>query len=139
MRAGLYARSAAPNQSIDRQLEALAGYAADHNWTPVEFVDRSQSAEGGTANEGLNALLVAAKRREIDIVLVTDLDCLGRSFKGLLDILGQFEAMGITFVCIDDGTETRTPVRRFLAKIRIAAAKCASMRGKKLAPSDWTA
>ena len=139
MRAALYARSAAPNQSIDTQLEALAGYAAAHNWTPIEFVDRPESAEGCAVHEGLDALLASAKRREIDVVLVTGLDCLGHSFKGLLDILGQFEATGITFASIDDGTETRTPVRRLLAKVGNAAAKCASMRGKKLAPSDWTA
>lgn len=139
MRAGLYARSTDPNQSVDPQLLALADYAAEHNWVPVEFVDRGESADGDAPHEGLDALLAAAKRREIDVVLVTRLDRLGHSFKDLLDILGEFEASGVTFACIDDGTETRTPVRRFLAKVRSAAARCASVRVAKLAPSDWTA
>ncbi len=139
MRAGLYARSTAPNQSVDPQLLTLASYAAEHNWTAVEFVDRGESSDGSLAHDGLDALLVAAERQEIDVVLVTRLDCLGHSFKHLLDILGRFEASGVTFACIDDGTETRTPVRRFLAKVRRAAAKCAKLRGAKLAPSDWAA
>ena len=139
MRAGVYARPTAPNQSVDPQLQTLASYAAEHNWIPVEFVDRGESSDDSKAHEGLDALLAAAERQEIDVVLVTRLDCLGHSFKHLLDILSQFEASGITFACIDDGTETRTPVRRFLAKVRRAAAKCAKMRGAKLGPSDWAA
>ncbi len=139
MRAGLYARSTAPNQSVDAQLQTLTRYAAEHNWTPVEFVDREESSDGARVHAGLDALLAAAGRREIDVVLVTGLDRLGHSFKHLLDILSVFEASGITFACIDDGSETRTPVRRFLAKVRRAAAKCALLRGAKLTPSDWAA
>ena len=139
MRAGLYARTTAPHQSVDPQLQTLASYAAEHDWTAVEFVDRGETSDDFEAHEGLDALLAAAESHEIDVVLVTRLDCLGHSFKHLLDILGRFEASGITFACIDDGTETRTPVRRFLARVRRAAAKCAKLRGAKLAPSDWAA
>jgi DNA invertase Pin-like site-specific DNA recombinase len=64
-----------------------------------------------------------ARRRRFDSLAVTKLDRLGRSLHHLLTLLGEFEALGIDLISLDDGLDRSTPVVRLFFQIRGAFAE----------------
>lgn len=87
-RAGLYARvSTSDQQTLTMQNRAMREYAARRGWTIALQV---REVNSGTARrEAREKLLEAARRREIDIVLVWRLDRWGRSVTDLLATLQE--------------------------------------------------
>src|SRR5271166_4692357 len=73
LRAGLYARvSTSDQQTLAMQNRALREYAARRGWTVVMQV--KEVGSGAAQREAREKLLEAARRREIDTVLVWRLD-----------------------------------------------------------------
>src|SRR3974377_1360095 len=82
-RAGLYARvSTNDQQTLAMQNRAMREYAARRSWTVALQVREGNS--GAARREAREKLLEAARRREIDVVLVWRLDRGGRSGTDLL-------------------------------------------------------
>ncbi len=67
---------------------------------------------GGPARE---KLLEAARRREIDVVLVWRLDRWGRSVTDLLATLQELEHLGVGFVSLTEALDLTTPAGRAMA------------------------
>ena len=73
MKAGLYARVSTHDQhSLQMQLEALRSYADQRGWEIVLQVEEVGS--GARSRPKRQQLILAASRREIDVVLVWKLD-----------------------------------------------------------------
>ena len=90
LRAGLYARvSTHDQQTIPLQTRALREYAARRGWTIA--VQVKDFGTGASQREPREKLLEAARRREIDVVLVWRLDRWGRSVTDLLATLQELE------------------------------------------------
>src|ERR1700679_2553732 len=82
-RAGLYARvSTHDQQTLTMQNRAMREYAARRGWTIALQVREVNS--GAARREAREKLMEAARRREIDIVLVWRLDRWGRAVWDLL-------------------------------------------------------
>src|SRR5215472_4987855 len=78
LRAGLYARvSTNDQQTLAMQNRAMREYAARRGWTVAMQIREVNS--GAARREAREKLLEAARRREIDAVLVWRLDRWGRS------------------------------------------------------------
>ena len=78
LRAGLYARvSLNDQQTLPMQSRSLREYAARRGWT-LEMQIR-EIGSGATERKAREQLIEAARRREIDVVLVWRLDRWGRS------------------------------------------------------------
>jgi len=122
LRVALYARVSTSDQSLDPQLDVLRKYAEARGWEACEFLDHGQSGRSDQ-REGLKALLGAARRRQVDTVVVVKLDRLGRSLAHLLGVLGELEALGVAFVSLDDGIDTQTAAGRLFMQIRGAFAE----------------
>jgi putative DNA-invertase from lambdoid prophage Rac len=60
-------------------------------------------------------LLEAARRREIDVVLVWRLDRWGRSVTDLLATLQELEHLGVGFVSLNEALDLTTPAGRAMA------------------------
>jgi putative DNA-invertase from lambdoid prophage Rac len=72
-RAGLYARvSTTDQQTLSMQSHAMREYAARRGWTIALLV--REVGSGAAKREAREKLLEAARRREIDVVLVWRLD-----------------------------------------------------------------
>ena len=85
-RAGLYARvSTNDQQTLSMQSRAMREYAARRGWTIA--VNVREVGSGATKREAREKLLDAARRRQIDVVLVWRLDRWGRSVVDLLATL----------------------------------------------------
>src|ERR1700690_1581334 len=115
-RAGLYARvSTNDQQTIPLQLRALREYAARRGWTIALQV--KEVGSGTSQRELRERVLDAARRREIDIVLVWRLDRWGRSVTDLLATLQELEHLGVGFVSLNEALALTTPAGRAMAAL----------------------
>jgi putative DNA-invertase from lambdoid prophage Rac len=113
-RAGLYARvSTNDQQTLAMQSRAMREYAARRGWTIVLQVREVNS--GAARREAREKLLEAARRREIDVVLVWRLDRWGRSVTDLLATLQELEHLGVGFVSLTEALDLATPAGRAMA------------------------
>jgi predicted site-specific integrase-resolvase len=86
IRAGLYARvSTLDQQTLPMQSRAMREYAARRSWTIALQV--KEVGSGASQRQMREKLLEAARRREIDVVVVWRLDRWGRSVTDLLATL----------------------------------------------------
>jgi DNA invertase Pin-like site-specific DNA recombinase len=114
LRAGLYARvSTSDQQTLAMQNRAMREYAARRGWTIAMQVHEVNS--GAAKREAREKLLEAARRREIDLVLVWRLDRWGRSVTDLLATLQELEHLGAGFVSLTEALDLTTPAGRAMA------------------------
>jgi putative DNA-invertase from lambdoid prophage Rac len=113
-RAGLYARvSTNDQQTLPMQLRALREYVDRRGWAVAMQV--REVGSGVTQRQARERLLEAARRREIDVVLVWRLDRWGRSVTDLLATLQEFEHLGVGFVSLTEALDLTTPAGRAMA------------------------
>jgi DNA invertase Pin-like site-specific DNA recombinase len=115
-RAGLYARvSTTDQQTITLQIRALREYAVRRGWMIALQV--KEVGSGASERQLREKLLKAARRREIDVVLVWRLDRWGRSVADLLATLQELEHLGVGFVSLTEALDLTTPAGRAMAGI----------------------
>jgi putative DNA-invertase from lambdoid prophage Rac len=115
-RAGLYARvSTTDQQTIPLQVRALREYAARRGWEIALQV--KEVGSGASQRELREKLLDAARRREIDVVLVWRLDRWGRSVADLLATLQELDHLGVGFVSLTEALDLTTPSGRAMAAL----------------------
>jgi DNA invertase Pin-like site-specific DNA recombinase len=103
-RAGLYAGvSTNDQQTIPLQVRALREYAARRDWTIALQV--KEVGSGASERQLREKLREAARRREIDVVLVWRLDRWGRSVADLLATLQELEHLGVGFVSLTEALD----------------------------------
>jgi putative DNA-invertase from lambdoid prophage Rac len=113
-RAGLYARvSTNDQQTVPLQVRALREYALRRGWTIALQV--KEVGSGASERQLREKLLEAARRREIDVVLVWRLDRWGRSVADLLATLQELEHLGVGFVSLTEALDLTTPAGRAMA------------------------
>ena len=115
-RAAIYARVSTGSQTVENQLRELRHVAERHGWQIVtEFSDKGISgAKGRDQRPGLDKLLQAVARREVDMVLAWSVDRLGRSLQDLLSFLGELHAKGVDLYLHQQGLDTSTPAGKAL-------------------------
>ena len=88
-RVGLYVRVSTDQQTIKNQERELQAVAERHGWQVVAvFKDQGISgAKGRDGRPGLDKLLQAVARKEVDMVAAWSVDRLGRSLQDLVHIL----------------------------------------------------
>src|SRR5271167_2074952 len=115
-RVGLYARVSTFDQhTIPLQIRALREYAARPGWTIAMQV--KEVGSGVAQRELREKLLDAARRREIDVVLVWRLDRWGRSVADLLATLQELDHLGVGFVSLTEALDLTTPSGRAMAAL----------------------
>jgi DNA invertase Pin-like site-specific DNA recombinase len=113
-RAGLYARvSTHDQQTLPLQMRAMREYAAKRGWTIAAQI--KEVGSGAAERELRQNLLSAARRREIDVVLVWRLDRWGRSLVDLVVTLKELAALGVGFVSLTEALDLTTPTGRAMA------------------------
>jgi DNA invertase Pin-like site-specific DNA recombinase len=114
LRAGLYARvSTDDQQTLPMQSRAMQEYASRRGWTIAMQV--REVGSGATQRQAREKLIEAARRREIDVVLVWRLDRWGRSVADLLATLQELEHLGVGFVSLTEALDLTTPAGRAIA------------------------
>jgi putative DNA-invertase from lambdoid prophage Rac len=113
-RVGLYARvSTHDQQTLPLQLSAMREYAEHRGWDIVMKVEDVGS--GVRERPKREDLLRAARRRELDLILVWRLDRWGRSLVDLITTLQELTALQVGFVSLGEALDLTTPSGRALA------------------------
>jgi DNA invertase Pin-like site-specific DNA recombinase len=113
-RAGLYARvSTNDQQTLPMQTRVLREYVARRGWTLAMQI--REVGSGAIERQDREQLMEAARRREIDVVLVWRLDRWGRSVTDLLATLQELEHLGVGFISLTEALDLTTPAGRAMA------------------------
>lgn len=113
-RAGLYARvSTTDQQTLPMQMRAMHDYADRRGWMIATQI--REIGSGAVQREAREQLMEAARRREIDVVVVWRLDRWGRSVTDLMATLQELEHLGVGFVSLTEALDLTTPVGRAMA------------------------
>jgi len=116
VRSALYARvSTRDQQTLPMQNRAMREYAARRGWAIAMQV--KEVGSGALQRQRREKVIEAARRREIDVVLVWRLDRWGRSVTDLLDTLQELEHLGIGFVSLTEALDLTTPAGRAMAAL----------------------
>jgi putative DNA-invertase from lambdoid prophage Rac len=114
MRAALYARvSTHDQQTLGMQVVAMTAYVEDRGWKLVRRVEDVGS--GAKERRGREDVLKAARRREIDVIVVWRLDRWGRSVADLMTTLRDLAELGVGFVSLTEALDLTTPTGRAMA------------------------
>jgi DNA invertase Pin-like site-specific DNA recombinase len=114
MRAALYARvSTHDQQTLGLQSESMAAYIKNRGWIAARRIEDIGS--GAKERPGRESLLMAARRREIDVIVVWRLDRWGRSVADLMTTLGELIDLGVGFISLTEALDLTTPSGRALA------------------------
>ena len=95
------------------QNRAMREYAARRGWTIALQV--REVGSGAVKRDSRQRLLEAARRGEIDGVLVWRLDRWGRSVTDLLVTLQELDHLGVGFVSLTEARDLTTPAGRAMA------------------------
>lgn len=112
-RAACYSRCSTSEQSVDGQRETLRNYAAARGWGSTEYFDHGVSG-ARERRPGLDALLQAVRRRQVDVLVCTKLDRLARSVRHLVALGEELRALGVELVVLDRAVDTTTSGSRAL-------------------------
>jgi DNA invertase Pin-like site-specific DNA recombinase len=116
VRAGLYARvSTQDQQTLPMQSRAMRDYAARRGW--IVAMQVKEVGSGALQRQLREKLLVAARRREIDVVVVWRLDRWGRSVTDLLATMQELDHLGVGFVSLTEALDLTTPAGHAMAAL----------------------
>jgi putative DNA-invertase from lambdoid prophage Rac len=114
LRVGIYARiSTHDQQTLPLQVKAMRQYARRRSWKVVKAVEDVGS--GASERPQREELIKAARRRQIDAILVWRLDRWGRSLLDLIGSLQELSTLGVGFVSLCEALDLTTPSGRALA------------------------
>jgi len=113
-RVGLYAQVSTHDQkTLPLQIRTMREYAAKRGWEIA--VQIKEVGSGAVERELRDKLMAAARRREIDVVLVWRLDRWGRSLADLVVTLKELAELGVGFVSFTEALDLTTPTGRAMA------------------------
>lgn len=111
-----YGRVSTNQQSLDIQIESLKNAGASSSRI---FTDKSTGSN--TKREGLNLLKVKVEKG--DVILVTKLDRLGRDTADMIQLIKEFDEIGVSIRFIDDGISTEGTMGKMVVTILSAVAQ----------------
>jgi putative DNA-invertase from lambdoid prophage Rac len=113
-RVGLYARvSTHDQQTLTLQIRGMREYAMKRGWSIATQI--KEVGSGAVERKLRERLLAAARRREIDAVVVWRLDRWGRSLADLVVTLKELAELGVGFVSLNEALDLTTPTGRAMA------------------------
>jgi len=109
-----YARVSTDKQELDRQLDMLNSFGVDRIYTEKITGTKANRPELDRLKEVV---------REGDIVVIESLSRLGRSTKDLLNLIDEWDRLGITVVSLKEQIDTKTPTGKLLLTVLSAIAQ----------------
>jgi len=111
----LYARVSTDKQSVDMQINELKDFIKRRGWRLHKiFTDKGYSGKN-TKRPSFSEMMIEARERRFDILMVWKLDRLGRSLKDLITTLDELSSFGVDFISYKDNLmDTTIPKVLFL-------------------------
>jgi DNA invertase Pin-like site-specific DNA recombinase len=111
MRAAIYLRVSTLDQTTANQAHDVRQFVMARGWSAVEYADEGVSG-AKERRPALDRLLVDARRRKFDVLVVWRLDRLGRNLRHLVNLIDEFQALGVGFVSLGEGIDATTSAGR---------------------------
>jgi DNA invertase Pin-like site-specific DNA recombinase len=121
MRTFGYARVSTSQQSLDIQINSLISAGVERHRI---FADKATGKNND--REGLQQLKVKVERG--DLILVKKLDRLGRDTADMVQLIKDFDDMGVSVKFLDDGISTEGSMGRMVVTILVAVAQAERQR-----------
>ena len=123
-RVALYARVSTldKGQDPETQLRPLREYADRRGFAiAAEYVDTAS----GTTEERTQyqAMIGAARKRQIDVVLVWRYDRFARSTQALVNALKEFQSLSVDFISYQENIDTTTPTGELIFHVMASLAQ----------------
>ncbi len=112
MAIGIYLRVSSSTQDTKSQEPDLTTWAKAQAEEVAWYRDKATGTN--MDRPGLDKLLADARSGKISKVVVWRLDRLGRTAKGLLDLLDELQQLGVGFVSLREGIDLNTPAGRLM-------------------------
>lgn len=123
-RVALYARVSTldKGQDPETQLRPLREYADRRGFQIAgEYID---AASGTTEDRSqYRAMIGAARKRQIDVVLVWRYDRFARSTQALVNALKEFQSLGVDFISYQENIDTTTPTGELIFHVMASLAQ----------------
>ena len=116
-----YARVSTHQQSLDRQIKALEAAGVHHHRI---FTDKVSGSH--IERKGLQLLQVKVEHG--DVILVTKLDRLGRDTADMIQLIKDFDNLGVAFRFLDEGLSTEGTMGKMVVTILSAVAQAERRR-----------
>ena len=116
-----YARVSTSQQSLEVQLKALK-----HQGVIASRLFTDKQSGKDAEREGLRLLRLKVEKG--DIVLVTKLDRLGRDTADMIQLIKDFDAIGVSIRFLDDGISTEGTMGKMVVTILSAVAQAERQR-----------
>ena len=116
-----YARVSTLQQSLDLQIKALKAAGVDQHRI---FTDKVSGSH--IERKGLQLLQV--KVEQGDVILVTQLDRLGRDTADMIQLIKDFDNLGVALRFLDDGMSTEGTMGKMVVTILSAVAQAERQR-----------
>lgn len=113
LKVAIYVRVSTQEQSLDLQKSELLRFAKARGWR-VHKIYEDKATGTNDKRPQLQALMNAARAREVDIVLVWKLDRFARSLKNLVTAMMDFQSLNVDFVSFRDNLDLSTPSGRLM-------------------------
>ena len=112
MKAAIYARVSTSGQHVESQLYDLRELAAQRGLEIVQEY-RDCGVSGKRARRpGLDALIADARRKKFSVCLVAAFDRVARSVKHFLQLMDEFDSLGVVFISRRENIDTSGPMGR---------------------------
>lgn len=126
----IFARVSTNVQDYDRQTNELAALAQRNNWSvEAVFCEKISGAKKNTERKELSRMVEYVQAHNINKVAVTELSRLGRDTLQVLEVIEQFNRLGISLYIQNYNIETLTedgkinPMSQFLITILAEVAR----------------
>jgi DNA invertase Pin-like site-specific DNA recombinase len=116
-----YARVSTYQQSLDIQISALKAAGVNKNRIFTDKVSGSHVDRGGLQ-------LLRVKVEEGDVILVKKLDRLGRDTADMVQLIKEFDHLGVALRFLDDGISTEGATGKMVVTILSAVAQAERQR-----------
>ncbi len=123
-RVALYARVSTleKGQDPETQLRELRTYTERRGFTiQGEYIDYASGIS--EARPRYQAMLEAARKRRLDVVLVWRYDRFARSTQALVNALKEFQSLGVDFISYQENIDTTTPTGELIFHVMASLAQ----------------
>ena len=105
----IYARVSTTKQKTELQLTELRDYVKRSKWEIYkEYIDEGYSG-ANTKRPAFIEMMVEARQKKFDVLLVWKFDRLSRSMRDLINTISEIESLGLDFISYENQIDTGTP------------------------------
>src|ERR1700674_3144129 len=116
-KSAIYVRVSTADQHVESQLYDLRELAVQRGLDVVQEYRDSGVSGKRARRPGLDALIADARQKKFSVVLVSAFDRVARSVKHFLQVMDEFDNLGIVFISRRENVDTNGPMGRLFLTI----------------------